>query len=34
MTDFHDKLKNSNKSVTSNKTKLLLVEDELNELSK
>ena len=33
-TDFHDKLKSLNKKITSNKTKYLLVENELNELSK
>ena len=32
-TDFDDKLKNLNKNVTSKKTKLVLVENELNELS-
>ena len=32
--DFDDKLKNLNKNVTSNKTKHVLVENELNELSK
>ena len=32
-TDFDDKLKNLNKKVTSNKTKHVLVENELNELS-
>ena len=31
-TDFDDELKNSNKKVTSNKTKYVLVENELNEL--
>ena len=31
--DFDDKLKNFNKNVTSNKTKQVLVENELNELS-
>ena len=31
--DFDNKLKNSNKKVTSNKTKHVLVENELNELS-
>ena len=30
--DFDDKLKNFNKNVTSNKTKQVLVENELNEL--
>ena len=29
-THFHDKLKNLNKNVTSNKTKDILVENELN----
>ena len=33
-TDFDDKLKNLNKIVTSNKTKHVLFENELNELSK
>ena len=33
-TNFDDKLKNSNKSITSYKAKLVLVENELNELSK
>ena len=33
-TDFNDKLKDLNKIVTSNKTKYVLVENELNELSK
>ena len=33
MTDFDDKLKNLNKNVTSNKTKHVLVENELNELT-
>ena len=33
-TDFGDKLKTLNKKVTSNKTKHVLVENELNELSK
>ena len=32
-TDFYNKLKNSNKNVTSNKTKNVLVKNELNELS-
>ena len=32
--DFHDKLKNINKNVISKKTKHVLVEKELNELSK
>ena len=32
-TFFDDKLKNLNKKVTSNKTKHVLVENELNELS-
>ena len=32
-TDFDDKLKNLHKKVTSNKTKHVLVENELNELS-
>ena len=32
-TDFDGKLKNWNKKVTSNKTKHMLVESELNELS-
>ena len=32
-TDFHDKLKKFNKNITSNKTKHVLVENELNELS-
>ena len=32
-TDFDDNLKNLNKKVTSNKTKHVLVENELNELS-
>ena len=32
-TDFYNKLKNSNKNVTSNKTKTVLVKNELNELS-
>ena len=31
-TDFDDKLKNLNKKVTSNKTKNLLVENDLKEL--
>ena len=31
--DFDNKLKNSNKNVTSNKTKHVLIENELNELS-
>ena len=31
-TDFDNKLKNLNKNVTSNKTKHILVENELNEL--
>ena len=31
--DFDNKLKSSNKKVTSNKTKHVLVENELNELS-
>ena len=33
-TDFNDKLNKFNKNVTSNKTKPVLVENELNELSK
>ena len=33
-TDFDDKLKNLNKNVTSNKTKHLLVENELKKLKK
>ena len=33
-TDIDDKLKSLNKNVTSNKTKHVLVENELNELSK
>ena len=33
-TDFDDKLKNLNKKVTSNKTKYVFDENELNELSK
>ena len=33
-TDFDDKLKNLNKNATSNKTKHVRVENELNELSK
>ena len=33
-TDFDDKLKNSNKSVTSNKANHVLVQNELNKLSK
>ena len=33
-TDFDDKLKTLNKNVTSNKTNHILVENELNELSK
>ena len=33
-TDFDDKLKTLNKDVTSNKTHHILVENELNELSK
>ena len=33
-TDFDDKLKHLNKKVTSNKTKHVLVENELNDLSK
>ena len=33
-TDFNDKLKNLHKNVTSNKTKHVLVENELNKLSK
>ena len=33
-TDFDDKLNNLNKNVTSNKTKNVLVENELNKLSK
>ena len=33
-TDFNNKLKDSNKKVTSNRTKHVLVEDELNKLSK
>ena len=32
-TGFDDKLKNLNKKVTSNKTRHVLVENELNELS-
>ena len=32
-TDLDDKLKNFNKNVTSNKTKHVVVENELNELS-
>ena len=32
-TDFDHKLKSLNKNVTSNKTKLVLVENELNKLS-
>ena len=32
--DFDDKLKNVNKKVTSNKTKHVPIENELNELSK
>ena len=32
--DFDDKLNNLNEKVTSNKTKHVLVENELNELSK
>ena len=32
--DFDDKLNNWNEKVTSNKTKHVLVENELNELSK
>ena len=32
-TDFKDKLQNVNKNITSDKTKHLLVETELNELS-
>ena len=31
--DFDDKLKNANKKVTPNKTKHVLIENELNELS-
>ena len=31
---FHKKLKNLNKNVTSNNTRHILVENELNELSK
>ena len=31
--DFDDKLKNVNKKVTSNKTKHVLIKNELNELS-
>ena len=31
--DFDDKLKNVNKKVTPNKTKHVLIENELNELS-
>ena len=34
MTEFDDKLKNLNKNVISNKTKNVLLENELNELSK
>ena len=34
MIDFDDKLKKLNKKVTSNKTKYVLVENELNELSR
>ena len=33
-TDFDDKLKHLNKIVTSNKTKHVLVQNELNKLSK
>ena len=33
-TDFDDKLKNLNEKITSNKTKHVLVANELNELSK
>ena len=33
-TDFDDKLKTLNKKITSNKTKHVLVESELNELTK
>ena len=33
-TDFDDKLKDLNKNATSNKTKHVRVENELNELSK
>ena len=33
-TDFDKKLKNLNKNVTSNNTRHILVENELNELSK
>ena len=33
-TDFDDKLKNLNKNLTWNKTKHVLVENELNELAK
>ena len=32
-TDFHDKLKNLDNKITSNKTKHVLVENELNKLS-
>ena len=32
-TDFNDKLKKLNKDVTSNKTKHVLVENKINELS-
>ena len=32
--DFDDKLNNLNEKVTSNKTKHVLVENELNELSR
>ena len=32
-TDFDDKLKNSNNNLTSSKTKHVLAESELNELS-
>ena len=34
MTDLDDKLKNLNKKITSNKTKLVLTENKLNDLSK
>ena len=33
-TDFHNKLKKLNKNVTSNKTKYVLVENELNNYQK
>ena len=32
MTDFNDKLKNLNKTVTSNKSKLVLVEKEFKKI--